>query len=69
MLYEVKTQSTFTLVYLVEAESEEDAKKLVIDSGGDLDYYQKHDTEDVITVNKIADMATVIDSLDADGYA
>ena len=69
MLYEVKTQSTFTLVYLVEAESEEDAKKLVIDSGGDLDYYQKHDTEDVITVNKIADMATVIDSLNADGYA
>lgn len=46
--FEIVTKSTFTNVYLVEAETKEEAEKQILDTENEVDFLQKHEGEVIL---------------------
>lgn len=66
--FEVITQSTFENVYLIEAESKEEAVGMVLDSNNAPDFYQKHLGEGMRDVNIVSDPQAWPDTIRSKGY-
>lgn len=59
--FEVKTLSTFALIYFVEAETQQAAEELVLT--GEVDYVQKHIDELITSTEPLDDDASFVDWL------
>lgn len=71
-LFEIATQSTFENIYLVEADTKEQAVEHVLDANESPDFYQKHLGEGMREVKQFDDYVTTsqwIQSVRDKGYA
>lgn len=69
MLHIIKTQTTFENIYLIEADSEAEARSAVMDDDIPPDFVQKHLGERVTDVTRSVDAtADIITRLKKEGY-
>ena len=69
MTYKIVTKSTFENVYHVEAETEESAIDIVLNSGDSLDFFQKHLGEEITSIEKVnVTREDIVDALRKAGY-
>jgi hypothetical protein len=69
MKYIIKTLSTFEHMYIIEAESESEARSAVMDDATPPDYFQKHLGEHVVDVGISTDHDAAIQAnIRKEGY-